>query len=116
MEVASNPIEDLIQAVEIVRAQVGAQPDRIHVASWVAPTMDAHAARAERRERKALRRGLSTRHGQRRRQRAEGVAAVRHERRRLAVWRLTRTIPETLEMADALRVRRSAAASAAEAP
>lgn len=53
----------------------------------------------------ALRRGLSTRYGQRRRQRAQGVARVRHERRRLAAWRLVHTIPETRALADRLRGR-----------
>lgn len=99
----TNPIEDLRRWAAEIRAQAGAQPTRFALAPWVAPTLETHADHAERRERKALRRGLSTRYGQRRRQRAEGVAAVRHRRRQHAAWLLLVTIPLTRDAAAAVR-------------
>lgn len=106
MDTETNPIEDLRRAVQEIRAACGAAPPNLFfVSPAIPPALIDHAERAERRERKAVRRGLSTRYGQRRRQRAQGVARVRHERRRLAAWRLVHTIPETRALADRLRGR-----------
>lgn len=106
MDTDSNPIEDLRRGIEEVRAACGASPPNLFIVSpAIPPALIDHAERAERRERKARRRDLSTRYGQRRRQRAQGVARVRHERRRLAAWRLVHVIPETRALADRLRGR-----------
>lgn len=97
----TNPIEDLRRAVREIRAACGTTPpNMVLVSPAIPPALDAHADRAERRERKALRRGLSARYEQRRRQRAQGVAGVRHERRRTAARRLARSIPETRALAE----------------
>jgi hypothetical protein len=85
-ERAGDPIADLIAGVKAIRASIGPRPATLLFPEGFAERMDALIQRIVRRKRKALRLGLSSRYGQRRRQRAEGVALARNERR----WRAAR--------------------------
>lgn len=77
----SDPVADMIAAAKLIRSQTGAKRLFLRMPDGMPERIAELLAYAMQRHKKALRRGLSARYGQRRRQRAQGVAQTRHERR-----------------------------------